>query len=102
MHHEHNAQTNRQTAAAAERERQREREGDTAAERGQQDEVQAVSAGQAGNELDIRRAVMPVKMNAISSHRKWCQNVSRGPTAACSPLLSLSLSAAVSSVLLSW
>lgn len=31
------------------------------------------------NGQEIRRAVMPVKMNAISSHRKWCQNVSRGP-----------------------
>lgn len=44
-----------------------------------------------GNGQEIRRAVMPVKMNAISSHRKWCQNVSRGPVE--TPFLALSLPA---------
>lgn len=77
---------------------QRERKGEkgrpraTAAERGVNHHGQQAGGQWAtGNGQEIRRAVMPVKMNAISSHRKWCQNVSRGPVEA--PFLPLSLPA---------
>lgn len=95
MHHEHNAETNRPTAGVA---AWRGREGEEAGEwdcSGEWSKSFWPAAGQAGIELDIRRrAVMPVEMNAISSHRKWCQNVSRGPTDPPPPSLYPSLSLA--------